>query len=230
VPLQPMSEEADFFPRLSEQRRLEYQSKSELSRLPSGFYSSVKRYLEGLRSEVEQALREAPTSRRTEMIQRTYQQSLKLARDLVETRMAKIAALAAQLAGPGAGGPLPPLGTEDQELLDSVRDRLREHRDKVAPYLRDPAPAPRAVPSPSSDMSPAVPEASRRSSEEAIGAQATFPVLVRVLKDTPEIEVAPGDRLAMRKEDVATVPPAVARILVEGGLAEVITEGGAPPQ
>ncbi|HEV2316783.1 MAG TPA: hypothetical protein VGV89_04320 [Thermoplasmata archaeon] len=212
---------ADYYSRLLELRRAEGATRG-LSKIPSDFYVQARAYLAEVRRTYETELRENPSGRKGEVARQTHTRALQIARDLVEARTTKVLSAAFQAAVGGARE-VPNGLPEERVLFDRLVETLKEFRLSATPYLEagTAAPAtaraperPAASPGPSTaPPSPGVPATS--------GARVAF---VRVLKASPPLEVG-GESLELRKEDVLSVTPEVAKMLVEGKLAErILTE------
>jgi DNA replication initiation complex subunit (GINS family) len=162
----------------------------------------------------------------------TFQRASQIARDIVEARMTKLLSAAFQTSV-GGGRDLANALAEERALFDGLVERLRGFRAKVAPYLEPtggsaPAASPRAGASspeaPASARPPSIDAGGPSSSADAPTARsAPGPPrgYVRILRDSRPIEL-PGETLELRKEDVVSLPLDVARLLVEGRVAEWI--------
>lgn len=211
----------DQYTLLLEWRRAEGSARG-LAKLPHDFITSTQAYLAEARRVFEAELRENPAGRKGEVARQTYQRASQVARDIIEARMTKLLSQAFQ-ASVGGGRELANALPEERELFEALARTLRAHRQNVAPYL-DPtgptAPAP-ARPPPAAQAPPApAPPAPEPAAPTA--------VLVRILKDGRPVEVG-GETLELRKEDLLTVPPEIARLLVDAKMAERIETAGPPP-
>jgi DNA replication initiation complex subunit (GINS family) len=223
----------DYYNKLLEQRRQEYASKG-LSKLPPEFLGATQAYLAWMREVLEQEIRENPTSRKVELTRVTYQRAVASARDVLEARLSKIAQLAATHAN--LGGDPSNLLPEERALYDSIMKELAAFRRTQAPFLEasaSPAPAsassavpssrpPSTPPSPPAAPAPARPPAVQAAAP-AVPATATPPpppAVVRVLQDLPNLVLAKDETVDLFREDLLTLPPAKADVLVHGKRAE----------
>jgi len=192
-----------------------------LSKLPHDFVPATQAYLAENRAIFEAELRENPAGKKGEVARQTFQRASQIARDIVEARMTKVLSQAFQ-ASVGGSRDLPNALPEERALFDTLLGELRAHRRAVAPYLEPVEPTPGTAARPSVPPPAATPAATPPPKPTA-----ATPLLVRVLKDGRPVEVG-GATIDLRKEDVLTLPPEVARILVEGKVAERI-ERAEPP-
>ncbi len=212
----------DYYTRLLELRRAEG-SAHGLAKLPNDFYPQTRAYLGDLRSTFEGELRENPSGRKGEIARQTHHRAAQTARDIVEARMMKVANAALQ-ASLGGNPELPNALPEERALHDALVGALRQHRAQVAPYLDGGSPAPAA--GPARAPAPAQPVGRR-----AVPADETPPPpapsgasgarVVRMLLDTPSVALGP-ETLALRKDDLVSLPADVAALLVDGHAAEPV--------
>jgi DNA replication initiation complex subunit (GINS family) len=208
----------DYYTKLLEQRRAEG-SAHGLSKLPVDFYPQTRAYLAELKSTFETELRENPSGRKGELARQTHQRALQTARDIVEARMMKILTAALQ-ASLGGSRELPNALAEERTLHESMLGYLRQHRSEVAPYLEPTGPSPTGSKrTPSSAARVAPPEApSARGASAGPGPETQ---IVRVLKDTPKVALG-AETIALRRDDVVSLPTDVARLLLESQIVEVV--------
>ena len=213
----------DPFSQLLEWRRAEANART-LSKIGPELYSSTARYLADLRRSYEADLRENPSGRRGEISRQTYQRASQVARDIVESRVQKLLALAFQAS---IGGPrdAPNALPEERAVFERILASLFEYRHATAPYL-EPAgsAAPTTAPSPPVQRPadrPAAPAASAPAPAPS-GSQAA-PTLsyVRIVKDSKPVEVGP-ETIELRSGDLVSVPPSVAKLLIEARVAEPV--------
>jgi len=218
----------DHFSLLLEWRRSEAATRN-LAKIPHDFYTNTAAYLADVRRSYEVDLRENPSGRKGEISRQTYQRAGQVARDIVEARTQKILTFAFQTSIGGARE-LPNALPEEREIYDQVLATLFEHRRRAAPYLETPTtPAPVAalpapIPPPASTPIPAA----GRTAGPAPPARTAAPVYVRILQDGRPIEVG-ADTIDLRKEDVLSLPPDTAQLLVQAKVAEPIDPGSAHP-
>jgi DNA replication initiation complex subunit (GINS family) len=212
----------DHFSLLLDWRRTEAASRG-LAKLPHDFYPVTTAYLAEVRRSYEADLRENPSGRKGEMSRQTYQRASQAARDIVEGRTQKLLAAAFQ-ASIGGSRDLPNALPEERAMYDRVLATLFDQRRTTSPYLEtgpggpppgaEPtaAPKPAAVPAPSAPPAPSPPAG---------------PAYVRLLKDGRPIEVG-ADTIDLRAEDLLSLPPETARLLVAAKAAEAVEAGPAP--
>jgi DNA replication initiation complex subunit (GINS family) len=209
----------DHYTRLLEWRREEAAARG-LHKLPNDFYGSTQAYLAETRATFEAELRSNPAGKKGELARQTYQRAAQIARDIVEARMMKLLTLAFQ-ASVGGTREIPNALAEERALFDQLASTLRSHRHAVAPYLEPtgPSPAPAAEPAPHAEPGPSAGRA---------GSPALRPtVTVRIVKGGRPIDVG-GETLELRKEDVLTLPPETAKLLIDAKVAERVETSSAP--
>lgn len=207
----------DLYGKLLEWRRAEATSRG-LAKLPPDFYDQCRIYIAEARRTFESELRQDPGGRKGEVARQTHQRAGQLARDIVEARMNKILTHAFQ-AGVGVGHEVGNSLPEERGLYEQLIQLLRGFRGKEAPYLEPGGGSPATSPPPNVPTSE--PETGRSAGRGA-GERALPPVAwVRVLRSSPPIEIG-GEKVELRQEDVLSVTPEIARILVEGKVAESI--------
>lgn len=187
-----------------------------LAKLPHDFYGSTTTYLGELRRTFEADLRENPAGRKGELARQTYQRASQAARDIVEARMTKILTQAFQ-ASVGGAREQPNLLPEERRLYESLVASLKEHRREAASFLE-----PTPPPAPSSAPERAASPASRAGPPPARAADASAGppmVVVRVLASQKPMELG-AETLELQKEDLLSLPPSLAQILVDGKIAE----------
>lgn len=205
----------DFYSRLLELRRAEGASRG-LGKLPPDFYPQATAYLADTRKVYENELRENPSGKKGEVARQTHSRALQVARDLVEARSSKLLSAAFQ-ASVGGMRELANALPEERAQFDRLVDVLRQFRSASAPYLEPTGAGPSGAPTP---PHPSPPEPAAR---PLLGAPSRAPttVFVRVLKGSPPVEFG-GETIELRAEEVLTVAPDLARILIDGQLAEAI--------
>jgi DNA replication initiation complex subunit (GINS family) len=194
----------DHYTRLLEWRRAEGSTRG-LAKLPQDFYPATEAYLAEARRTFESELRSNPAGKKGELARQTYGRAAQIARDILEARMMKILNLAFQ-ASVGGARELTNSLAEERELYDHLLATLRAHRGTVAPFLEPTSPAP--------PPTVAIPDAARTAAPTST--PPSLPpgqVLVRILQDRPAIEVE-GGTVALRKEDLVSLPAEVAKLLV----------------
>jgi len=211
----------DHFTQLLEWRRNELAVRG-LSKIPSEFYTATSSYLAELRRSYESELRENPSGRKGEISRQTYQRAIQVARDIVEGRAQKILTTAFQ-GSIGGSRDLANALPEERVLFDQLLGVLLDFRRGSTAYIE---PSPAATPPGSSRATDATPAPLPPSAPRAGGApppaRAKAPlVYVRVLKDSRPIEVG-SETVELRADDVLSLPPETARLLVEAKVAEPV--------
>jgi DNA replication initiation complex subunit (GINS family) len=218
---------ADPFTQLLEWRRNELAVRG-LAKISPEFYSTTAAYLAELRRSYEGELRENPSGRKGEISRQTYQRAIQVARDIVEGRAQKVLNAAFQ-ASVGGSRDLPNALTEERALFDRFLDALLEHRRSSAPYIEPTLPTspPPSVrpPEPSSLAAPPaapapVPPAAAPAVPPMARPRPTL-VYVRILKDSRPIEVG-AETIDLKADDLLSLPPETAKILVEAKVAEPV--------
>ena len=204
-----------------------------LAKLPHDFYVTTQAYLADTRRTYEADLRENPSGRKGEIARQTFQRASQLARDIVEGRSQKTLTAAFQ-ASVGGTRDLPNALPEERAMFDQMLRVLLEYRRSAAPYLEPSgAPAPSASSPPPSVSEPPTP------SSEPTAAPVRPPVArggragpeleyVRVLKDGRPIEVGP-ETIDLRADDIVSLPPEVAKMLVDAQVAERVSAAALRP-
>lgn len=212
----------DHYSLLLDWRRAETSARG-LARLPHDFFEATQAYLADARRVYEFELRENPSGKKGEVARQTYQRASQIARDIVDARMSKVLSQAFQ-ASIGGSHELPNALAEERTLFDALTETLRRHRATVAPYLEPPTPAAPAAAGTPRSPSVAKAEPSTPAPSRPPGVPA---VLVRILQDAPAVETG-TETLHLRKEDVLSLPPEIAQILIDGKVAERV-ERAEPP-
>lgn len=213
---------AETYSSLLEWRRSETTVRS-LAKLPADFYSLTTRYLDDLKRSYESELRENPSARKGEIARQTYQRASQVARDILESRLQKILTLAFQ-ASIGAARDLPNSLAEERAVFDRMLSVLLEFRHASAPYLEPQAPpapraAPPSAPSAASTAPASPPTAPTPSKTVAPRVESPTAQYVRIVGGQRTIEVG-SETVDLAQDDVLTLPPEVARLLVDAKVAE----------
>ncbi|MEM0129235.1 MAG: hypothetical protein QXG65_03625 [Thermoplasmata archaeon] len=216
----------DFYSQMLDWRRTEIASHG-LGKLPRDFYASVSAYLAEVRRSYEADLRANPSSRAGELTRQTYRRAMQLARDIAETRLDKVLRAAFQ-AGVGGARDLPNALPEERTLFDRLLETLLEFRRSATPYLEAPAevregaPVP-VAPSGAGAVRPAPPE--RAVNPPRVPTPQEY---VRIVRDARAVQIG-TESIDLRREDILSLPPEAARILVAGKMAEPIRTRADPP-
>jgi DNA replication initiation complex subunit (GINS family) len=219
----------DHFSLLLEWRRSEAATRS-LAKIPHDFYSGTAAYLAEVRRSYEADLRENLSGRKGEISRQTYQRAGQIARDVVEARTQKILTFAFQTSIGGARE-LPNALPEERDVYERVLSVLFDHRRRAAPYLETPggpsAPTPALAAAPAASAPTPAPSAAPVRPSATPSRNAT-PVFVRILQDGRPIEVG-AETIDLRKEDVISLPPETAQLLIRAKVAEAVESNAARP-
>jgi DNA replication initiation complex subunit (GINS family) len=217
----------DHFTLLLEWRRNEASVRG-LAKLPHDFYATTQAYLAEVRRSYEADLRENPSGRKGEISRQTYQRASQVARDIVEGRVQKTLTAAFQ-ASIGGSRDLPNALPEERTMFDRLLAILLEHRRSAAPYIEPGgAPTPAAPARPAE--SPPVPTSTTSVTPPAPrSARAPAPLqYVRILKDGRPVEVG-SETLDLKADDIVSLPPDVARLLIDAQVAEPVATSPTRP-
>jgi len=218
----------DHFTQLLEWRRNELAVRG-LAKIPPEFYTLTTAYLADLKRSYETELRENPSGRKGDISRQTYQRAIQVARDVVEGRAQKVLNAAFQ-ASIGGTRDLPNALPEERATFDQVLAVLVEHRRSAAAYI-EPTPTSNL---PTGARPPETPPASPASSSVRASASTSSPrgrpplVYVRVIKDSRPIEVG-SETIDLKADDVLSLPPETARLLVEAKVAEPLDSSATRP-
>ncbi|MGB6501027.1 MAG: hypothetical protein WBG19_06485 [Thermoplasmata archaeon] len=210
----------DQFTLLLEWRRNEAAGRG-LAKLPPDFYGATSTYLAELRRSYESDLRENPSSRKGEISRQTFQRAGQVARDILEGRIQKVLSLAFQ-ASIGGARELPNALSEERRVFDDLLGTLLEFRGNSAPFLEPMAPAVPSAPAASKPAPPPPAAAPPRPAPPAVGGPTTPLAYVRILSDGHTVEVG-ADTIDLRADDVVSLPPATAKLLIETKVAEPVS-------
>ena len=223
----------DQFTLLLEWRRNEASVRG-LAKLPHDFYPTTQAYLAEVRRSYEADLRENPSGRKGEISRQTYHRASQIARDIVEGRVQKTLSAAFQ-ASIGGSRDLPNALPEERAMFDRLLAILLEHRRTSAPYIEPVMPAsvaapasPVPAPAPEPAASATAPPAAKAAPAPRAG-RATPPLqYVRILKDGRPLEVG-SETLDLKADDIVSLPPEVAKLLIDAQVAEPVTTGPSRP-
>ncbi len=209
----------DPFSQLLEWRRAEASART-LSKIGPEFYSGTAKYLAELRRSYESDLRENPSGRKGEISRQTYQRASQVARDILEARLQKLLSAAFQ-ASVGGARDLPNALAEERGVFDALLGTLLEYRRAAAPYLEVGAAPPTSVPTALPAPPPAASTGGERPRPTAAPAAVTLaaPTYVRVLRTGRPLQVG-AETIDLREDDILSLPPESAKLLVEAKIAE----------
>jgi DNA replication initiation complex subunit (GINS family) len=218
----------DHFTQLLEWRRNELAVRG-LAKLPPEFYTLTTTYLSELRRSYESELRENPSGRKGDISRQTYQRAIQVARDIVEGRVQKILNAAFQASIGGSRDVVNAL-PEERAMFDQLLGVLLDHRRSAAAYI-EPAPPPSPPPTaraPEASPPPATTPPLRPPAASPTTRGRPSLVYVRVLKDSRPIEVG-SETIDLKADDILSLPPETARILVDAKVAEPVESAPTRP-
>jgi DNA replication initiation complex subunit (GINS family) len=216
----------DHYTQLLEWRRSESGVRG-LAKLPSDFYAATEAYLSEVRRTFESELRENPSGRKGDLARQTHHRAAQIARDIIEARVTKILSQAFQ-ASVGGSRDLTNALPEERTLFDRLVEVLRDHRERAAPFLDSVGPPTAAAGTTAKPPKTESTPPPRPAAAPDRGHAPAATVLVRVLQDGRPIEVG-AETIDLRKEDVLSLPPETARLLISAKVAEMILPGPTPP-
>jgi len=229
----PMADETVDFERVTKVYR-EESSKKTLSRLEPDFYGKLAVYLKGLERKATEAVAKSPNSPQAMLLQDELRKVLKKRDQIFQYRERKIALLAS-LRASGGEADISGLATPEAELFDRLVGLLKQAREVAFGAAMAPAPGPAtATPSPpppaSAAASPAAPPSPapapvfQRLAEPPKKIAPPAPkdlVVVHVLEDIPSFAGIDA-KYTLKKEDVVTLPRAIAKVLIDRGKVRIV--------
>ncbi len=230
-PSPAMADELVDFERVTKVYR-EESSKKTLSRLEPDFYAKLAAYLKGLEARAAEEVAKAPNSPKAMLLQDELRKVLKKRDQVFQYRERKIALLASSKAS-GGEADTAGLATPEAELFDRLVGLLKGTREAAyagggipPPASPPPLPAPApAAPSPAQTpaASPAAPVFQRLAEPpKKIAPPAPKDlVVVHVLEDIPAFAGIDA-KYTLRKEDVVTLPRAIAQLLIDRGKVRIV--------
>ncbi len=193
------------FERITKTYREESQRKT-LTPLEPDFWEKVARYVAQLEADLAAARAKDPNSKASLLLQDELRKVQQKREQIHQYRERKLMLLASQVAN-GAAVESRGLTKGENALLPSLVGLLREARAAAyGPQAPPPARAEATAPA-------AKPETPRP-------AKATG-ILLHILEDVPPF-AGPDGTLRLRKEDLVTVDPTIAKVLVERGKARPV--------
>jgi len=228
-----MADETVDFERVTKVYR-EESSKKTLSRLEPDFYGKLAVYLKGLERKATEAVAKSPNSPQAMLLQDELRKVLKKRDQIFQYRERKIALLAS-LRASGGEADISGLATPEAELFDRLVGLLKQAREVAFGAAMAPAPGPAtATPSPpppaSAAASPAAPPSPapapvfQRLAEPPKKIAPPAPkdlVVVHVLEDIPSFAGIDA-KYTLKKEDVVTLPRAIAKVLIDRGKVRIV--------
>jgi len=221
-----MADEEVTFERVTKVYR-EESSKKALTRLEHNFYSKLAAYLKGLEARAAEEVAKGPNSPKAMLLQDELRKVLKKRDQVFQYRERKIALLASSKAS-GGQADISGLATPEAELFDRLVALLKQTREAAfgaapapaqapppAPPAAEPAPAPKAP-----EPAPAFQRLAEPPRKIAPPAPKDL-VVVHVLEDIPAFAGIDA-KYTLRKEDVVTLPRAIAKVLVDRGKVRIV--------
>ena len=221
-----MADEEVNFERVTKIYR-EESSKKTLSRLEPDFYRKVATYVRALEAKAAEEVLKGPNSAKAMLLQDELRKVLKKREQIVQYRQRKIALLAASKAN-GGEADVSGLAAPEADVFEQVLGSLSQAR-QVA-FGATPAPAPAAPPPAPPAASPALPPATpaapvfQRLADPPRKIAPPAPkdlVIVHVLEDVPAFAGIDA-KYTLKKEDVVTLPRAIAKILMDRGKVRLV--------
>lgn len=224
-----MADEAVDFERVTKVYR-EESSKKTLSRLEPDFYGKLAVYLKALEGKATEAVAKAPNSPQSMLLQDELRKVLKKRDQIFQYRERKIGLLAS-LKASGGDTDISGLATPEAELFDKLVGLLKQAREVAFGAAMAPAPGPAtATPAPLPPVPAAVPPPPppapvfQRLAEPPKKIAPPAPkdlVVVHVLEDIPSFAGIDA-KYTLKKEDVVTLPRAIAKVLIDRGKVRIV--------
>jgi len=231
----PMADETVDFERVTKVYR-EESSKKTLSRLEPDFYGKLAVYLKGLERKATEAVAKSPNSPQAMLLQDELRKVLKKRDQIFQYRERKIALLAS-LRASGGEADISGLATPEAELFDRLVGLLKQAREVAFGAAMPPAPGPARPSAPPPAAAPTAPAAAPSSAPAPAPAPvfqrlAEPPkkiappapkdlVVVHVLEDIPSFAGIDA-KYTLKKEDVVTLPRAIAKVLIDRGKVRIV--------
>lgn len=224
-----MADEAVDFERVTKVYR-EESSKKTLSRLEPDFYGKLAVYLKALEQKAAEAVAKSPNSPQAMLLQDELRKVLKKRDQIFQYRERKIGLLAS-LRASGGEADVSGLATPEAELFDKLVALLKQAREVAFGAAMAPAPGPAtATPAPPPPIPAATPPAPppapvfQRLAEPPKKIAPPAPkdlVVVHVLEDIPSFAGIDA-KYTLKKEDVVTLPRAIAKVLIDRGKVRIV--------
>lgn len=234
-----MADEQVDFDRVTKIYR-EESSKKTLARLEPNFFTKLAAYIRGLEQKASEAVAKSPNSPQAMLLQDELRKVVKKRDQIFQYRERKIALLASSKAS-GGEADISGLATPEAELFDRLVAILKQARAAAfgiapAPEVAAPTPLPSSPPpapamAPPAAPAPAPPSAPvfQRLAEPPKKIPPPAPkdlVVVHVLEDIPSFAGIDA-KYTLKKEDVVTLPRAIAKILIDRGKVRIVQTPGA---
>ena len=221
-----MADEEVNFERVTKIYR-EESSKKVLSRLEPDFYGKLATYVRTLEAKAAEEVVKGPNSTKAMLLQDELRKVLKKREQIVQYRQRKIALLAASKAN-GGEADIAGLAMPEAELYERLLATLSQARQVAfgaTPATPSPptAPAPPWVaPAPAAGSPPAPVFQRLADPPRKIAPPAPKDlVVVHVLEDVPAFAGIDA-KYTLRKEDVVTLPRAIAKVLMDRGKVRLV--------
>lgn len=194
---------------------------SQLNKVDPALYDKMAAYIKALRKESERELAMNPMSQASMMLNDQLKKAIDKAKRIYELRQRKISLLALRkVAGdnPDTGN----LTADELVLFSNLVSVLGAHKDSKADFEEL---GPRfTTPKDVAEVPGAPPDKVCESKETVPHVEQEELVLVRVLEDVPTF-AGVDKEYRLRKEDIISLPKAIANALVSHGKATVIGSG-----
>ena len=198
------------FDRVTKVYREESQKKG-LTPLESDFWEKVNRYLGQLEADLAAARAKDPNSKPTMLLQDELRKVLQRRDQIYQFRERKLALLASQVVAGASTTEIRGLTRTESELLQRLTEALAAARKTaltVETRLAAPPPVELAATPPPKPVAPTKPEGAKE-------------VVLHILEDVPPF-AGPAGTMRLKKEDIVTLPPPLAKVLVDRGKARIV--------
>jgi len=194
---------------------------SQLNKVDPALYDKMAAYIKALRKESEREIAMNPMSQASMMLNDQLKKAIDKAKRFYELRQRKISLLALR----NVAGDKPDTGNltgDEIVLFSNLVSVLGAHKDSKADFEEL---GPRfTTPKDVSELPPAPPKEACEVKKETPGETEEELVLVRVLEDVPTF-AGVDNEYKLRKEDIISLPRAIAGTLVSHGKATLIGSG-----
>jgi DNA replication factor GINS len=219
-----------------------------LTKLPADFFQALTEHIARLRQLAREETARDPMSTTATLVQNELKNTIRLANDIVNLRLRKMANRAVDSLE-GGKVDIRSLTPRERDLYGQLATFMSEARDHMAPgdaSTRAPAPLPSPIVQPDQVPEPQFP-AERDTGDKGgdvgdgkapegrpadAGGQGPAPVaseeprlLIHVLKDTPPFAGEGGRTHTLKRGDMVTLSQKLAEVLISRGMAEEVEPG-----
>ncbi len=226
-----MADEAVDFERVTKVYR-EESSKKTLARLEPDFYGKLAVYIKALEQKASEAVGKSPNSPQSMLLQDELRKVVKKRDQIFQYRERKIGLLAS-LKASGGEADVSGLATPEAELFDKLVALLKQARDVAFGAAMAPAPGPATATPTATPIPPAPATAPPAPAPAPVFQRLAEPpkkiappapkdlVVVHVLEDIPSFAGIDA-KYTLKKEDVVTLPRAIAKVLIDRGKVRIV--------